>query len=126
MAEPSAPPPSSHGAGPGSSDKAKGPSDGSDLNDPGGLSTDKPTLSLGYRGPNVHDTPAGLLGGVASPSSLSPAGPPCRQKKSLKSNGDTTFSDKIQKTGLLSAGFLGRTEKYSPGFACRESSLFKP
>lgn len=84
MAEPGAPPPSSQGARPGSSDRAKGPSDGSDLNDPSGLSTDKPTLSLSYRGPNVHYTPAGLLGGVACPSRLSPGGPPFRQKKESK------------------------------------------
>ena len=66
---------------------------------------------------------------VLSPPAVSPApgGPHSdKKKKTLKSNGDTTFSDEIQKTGLLSAGFLGRTEKYSPGFACTESSLFKP
>ena len=101
VAEPGAPPPSSQGAGPGSPDRAKGrltdwPSGGSDLNDPGGLSTDKPTLWLGYCGLNVHDTPAGLLGGAVSPSGLSRSWePPFRQKKPLKSNGDTTFSDEI-------------------------------
>lgn len=65
---------------------------------------------------------------VLSPPAVSPApgGPQSDKKKSLKSFGDITFSDKIQKTGFLSAGFLGRMEKYSPGFACRESSLFKP
>ena len=66
---------------------------------------------------------------VLSPPAVSsaPGGPHSdKKKKSLKSFGDITFSDKIQKTGFLSAGFLGRMEKYSPGFAFRESSLFKP